>query len=233
MRRTTWSVGAVAVALAAALVMSGGAGPAEAATSYPSWGDVQAAKANAAATQTQVDRINGLLAALQSASNAASELAVKRAGEYGLAELSLQKATTKATDLQTRADAAAGEAATLRCTERQTGRADGSRGRVRLLAEALPHERRLEHREQPALPARSGRQAGRQREQDFSPLPTSRRTWPTRSALRPRQRRRSGTSSLPTPRRHWRQRRPPRLRRKRNWPVSRSMRRRSTRSSRC
>lgn len=130
MRRTTWTVGAVMSVLVAALLTAGGAGPAIAATSYPSWGDVQAAKANAAATQAQVDQINGLLAGLQAASNAAGDLAVKRAGEYGLAELSLQKATTKATDLQTRADAAKVEAAALRSQSgklaEQMGRAGGS-----------------------------------------------------------------------------------------------------------
>jgi septal ring factor EnvC (AmiA/AmiB activator) len=135
-RRTTWTVGAVMSILVAALVTAGGAHPAVAATSYPSWGDVQAAKANAAATQAQVDRINGLLTGLQAASNAAGDLAVKRAGEYGLAELSLQKATTKATDLQTRADAAKVKAAALRSQSgklaEQMGRAGGSEYPLRL-----------------------------------------------------------------------------------------------------
>ncbi|MFF1877566.1 hypothetical protein [Leifsonia sp. NPDC058230] len=133
----TWRVGAVVTVLAAALVTAGVAGPAAAATSYPSWGDVQAAKANAAATQSQVDRINGLLDGLQAASNAAADLAVKRAGEYGLAELSLQKATAKAADLRTRADAAKAEAATLRAQSgrlaEQLGRAGGSDYSLRLL----------------------------------------------------------------------------------------------------
>ena len=44
MRRSNWSVGAVTAVLVAALVTAGGAGPALADTSYPSWGDVQAAK---------------------------------------------------------------------------------------------------------------------------------------------------------------------------------------------
>ena len=55
-RRSNWSVGAASVVLVAALVAAGGAAPARAATSYPSWGDVQAAKSSAAASQAEVDR---------------------------------------------------------------------------------------------------------------------------------------------------------------------------------
>ncbi|GIT79536.1 hypothetical protein LLS1_12050 [Leifsonia sp. LS1] len=109
-----WTSSAAAAALVGALVLAGGAAPAAADTSYPSWDDVQAAKANAANAQAEVDRINGLLASLQTAANAAGDLAVKRAGEYGAAESALQAATAKADDLQTRATAAAAQAAMLR-----------------------------------------------------------------------------------------------------------------------
>ena len=83
--RRFWRGSAVAAALTAALVIAGGAAPANA-DSYPSWDDVQAAKNNATAAQAEVDRINGLLQGLQTAANAAGDLAVKRLGEYGAAE---------------------------------------------------------------------------------------------------------------------------------------------------
>jgi hypothetical protein len=75
---------------------------------------VQAAKANAAAAQAEVDRINGLLASLQTAANAAGDLAVKRFGEYGKAEAALQAATQKADDLAQEAADATAKAETLK-----------------------------------------------------------------------------------------------------------------------
>ncbi len=112
--RRSWTAPAVTAALIGALVVAGGAAPAVADSSYPSWDDVQAAKANAANAQAEVDRINTLLASLQTAANAAGDLAVKRAGEYGAAEAALQAATRKADDLSQQAAAASAQAATLR-----------------------------------------------------------------------------------------------------------------------
>ncbi|MDR6970040.1 hypothetical protein [Leifsonia shinshuensis] len=103
----------MAAALTAALVIAGGAAPASA-DSYPSWDDVQAAKNNAAAAQAEVDRINGLLQSLQTAANAAGDLAVKRLGEYGAAEAALQAATAKAQDLAERAQEAGAKADQLK-----------------------------------------------------------------------------------------------------------------------
>ncbi|WP_426623614.1 hypothetical protein ACPPVW_13445 [Leifsonia sp. McL0607] len=100
-------------ALVCALTVAGGGAPANAAD-YPSWDDVQAAKANAAAAQAEVDRINGLLASLQTAANAAGDLAVKRLGEYGQAEAALTNATAKAQDIALQAQAAAAKADQLR-----------------------------------------------------------------------------------------------------------------------
>lgn len=114
MSRRSWSAAAAAAVLVAAIVTAGGASPAIADTSYPSWDDVQAAKANAAASQAEVDRINGLLASLQTSADAAGDLAIKRAGEYGQAEAALQAATQKADDLRTAATAASTKAASLR-----------------------------------------------------------------------------------------------------------------------
>ena len=134
--RRMWTASASAAALIGALVLAGGAAPAVADTSYPSWDDVQAAKANAAAAQAEVDSINALLANLQTAANAAGDLAVKRAGEYGAAEAALQAATRKADDLSSQATAATDQAETLR---KQSGtlasqlvRAGGSNVTLRL-----------------------------------------------------------------------------------------------------
>jgi len=116
--RRFWRGSAVAIALTAALVVATGATPALA-DSYPSWDDVQAAKNNAAAAQAEVDRINGLLASLQTAANAAGDLAVKRLGEYGAAEAALKAATDKAQDLTQKAQDATAKADQLKA---QSGR---------------------------------------------------------------------------------------------------------------
>lgn len=113
MSRRLWTSSVTVVALIGALTVAGGAAPASA-DNYPSWSDVQAAKANAAAAQAEVDRINGLLASLQTAANAAGDLAVKRLGEYGKAEAALTAATAKAQDIGQQAQAAAARADELR-----------------------------------------------------------------------------------------------------------------------
>ena len=113
MARRVWTSSITIAALVCALTVAGGAAPANADT-YPSWDDVQAAKANAAAAQAEVDRINGLLASLQTAANAAGDLAVKRLGEYGQAEAALHAATAKAQDIAQQAQAAAAKADELR-----------------------------------------------------------------------------------------------------------------------
>ncbi|MDQ1584146.1 MAG: peptidoglycan DL-endopeptidase CwlO [Microbacteriaceae bacterium] len=83
-------------------------------TSYPSWGDVQAAKASQAATQAEVDNINTLLAGLQSSADQASMTAITRAAEYAKAQENLAAATATATQLRSQADAATATADTLR-----------------------------------------------------------------------------------------------------------------------
>ncbi len=111
--RRFWRGSAVAAALTVALVVSAGVAPASA-DSYPSWDDVQAAKSNATAAQAEVDRINGLLQGLQTAANAAGDLAVKRLGEYGKAEAELQTATQKAQSLAQKAQEASAKADELK-----------------------------------------------------------------------------------------------------------------------
>ncbi|MFF2052337.1 hypothetical protein ACFVU2_12125 [Leifsonia sp. NPDC058194] len=143
-----WTASATAAAIVGALVIAGGAAPAVADTSYPSWDDVQNAKANASAAQAEVDSINALLAGLQSAANAAGDLAVKRAGEYGEAEAALQTATQKADDLSKQATDATAQADALR---KQSGtlasqlvRAGGSNVTLRLfLGSSASHQQSL------------------------------------------------------------------------------------------
>ncbi|WP_295125577.1 hypothetical protein [uncultured Leifsonia sp.] len=113
MSRRLWTSSITIAALVGALTVAGGAAPANA-DAYPSWDDVQAAKANVAAAQAEVDRINGLLASLQTAANAAGDLAVKRLGEYGQAEAALAAATAKEQDLAGQAQSAAAKADELR-----------------------------------------------------------------------------------------------------------------------
>jgi hypothetical protein len=117
-------------------VVTAGVAPAQADPSYPSWDDVQAAKANATAAQAEVDRINTLLTSLQTAANAAGDLAVKRFGEYGQAETALQAATQKAQDLATKAADASAKADELKAQSgalaEQLSRSGGSAVSVRL-----------------------------------------------------------------------------------------------------
>ncbi|NYK08212.1 hypothetical protein [Leifsonia naganoensis] len=117
MRRVLTRSAAVAV-LVAGLVTAEVAGPAAAETAYPSWDEVAAAKANASSAQAQVDRINGLLAGLQSSANTAADAAIQRAAELGAAQAALQAAAQKATDLASQAATATSAADTLR---RQSG----------------------------------------------------------------------------------------------------------------
>jgi hypothetical protein len=108
---------AVAV-LIAGLVTAEVTGPAAAETTYPSWDEVAAAKANASSAQAQVDRINGLLAGLQSSANTAADAAIQKAADLGAAQAALQAAAQKATDLASQAATATSAADTLR---RQSG----------------------------------------------------------------------------------------------------------------
>jgi len=103
-RRTAWiaTVGAVVLSL-------GIAAPAHA-DDYPSWGEVQAAKSNAAAAQAEVDKITALVAQLQSAADAASADELKKAATYTIAKDALDAATKRASDLDAQSAAAATQA---------------------------------------------------------------------------------------------------------------------------
>ncbi|WP_440298325.1 coiled-coil domain-containing protein [Humibacter sp.] len=62
---------------------------------YPSWDEVQAAKANAAAAQAEYDKIAGLIDQLQQAAQAAAADEIKKAFEYTQAKSALDAQTAK------------------------------------------------------------------------------------------------------------------------------------------
>lgn len=113
-----WPRAAAAIVLLASLATAGVAAPAAAETAYPTWDEVVAAGANTSAARAQVERINGLLAGLRSAADAAADAAIARAGEFGAAQEAVRTASTKADDLAGRAGEAADRADVLR---RQSG----------------------------------------------------------------------------------------------------------------
>jgi hypothetical protein len=105
----------LAVLVIATLTAVGGtATVAYADTSYPSWGDVQAAKASQAATEAEVNTINTLLTGLQATADQASMTAITRAAEYAKAQADLAAATATASQLRAQADAATATADSLR-----------------------------------------------------------------------------------------------------------------------
>jgi len=103
-RHTAW----VAITLGVVLAL-GAAGPAHA-DDYPSWDEVQAAKANATAKQAEVDKISALVSQLQAAASAAAADELKKAAAYTIAKNNLDAATTRATELDAQARVAATEA---------------------------------------------------------------------------------------------------------------------------
>ncbi|MFF1634665.1 NlpC/P60 family protein [Leifsonia sp. NPDC058248] len=82
------------------------------AADYPSWNDVQQAKANVANQQAMVTNITNLINGLQSSVDAARIESEKAAEAYFQAKNALDKATVKAADLQKQASDAAAKAKT-------------------------------------------------------------------------------------------------------------------------
>ncbi|WP_378146036.1 coiled-coil domain-containing protein [Cnuibacter sp. UC19_7] len=106
----------VAAAVAAALVASpfaaaGAVQPSAPRADYPSWDEVQAAKANEATKQAEVDNITSLISGLESQTAQLQQEAFARGQEYLKAQADLQSATSLADSLQTQATAAAAKAA--------------------------------------------------------------------------------------------------------------------------
>jgi len=79
---------------------------------YPSWNDVQQAKANVANQQAMIANITNLISGLQSSVDAARIESEKAAEAYFQAKDALDAATAKAADLEKQADTAATKAKT-------------------------------------------------------------------------------------------------------------------------
>ncbi|MBO1739257.1 C40 family peptidase [Leifsonia sp. TF02-11] len=82
------------------------------AVDYPSWNDVQQAKANVANQQAMVANITALIGNLQSTVDAARIASEKAAEAYFQAKVALDKATAKESDLEAQASSAADKAKT-------------------------------------------------------------------------------------------------------------------------
>lgn len=135
-RRRPWGAAAAAL-LSAALVFSltgpvgASAAPAAPMPDYPSWDDVQQAKRNQAATAAEVDRIEGLLVALEQQAAELGKQAQLRGEEYEMARAALEEATRKVERLelrereaQDRADESRSRAARLIAQLARTGGGD-------------------------------------------------------------------------------------------------------------
>ena len=110
-RRRPWGAAAAAlapVALILALVAPTGvaASPAAPRPDYPTWQDVQSAKNSQAATEAEIDRIEGLLIALENQAVELGRIAQEKAERYAIARDALDAATQKVERLNARADEA-------------------------------------------------------------------------------------------------------------------------------
>jgi len=117
-RRPRGAAAAVASALsfAAGLALVAGSGtaavaaPAVRTVDYPSWGDVQKAKANQAAKQAEVTKIQGILNQLSTQADALGKVAEQKAELSNQANIALTAAAKKTEKIQSQADAAAAKA---------------------------------------------------------------------------------------------------------------------------
>src|SRR3954464_12145238 len=104
----------LAIAAGFALAMGSGgaaiAAPTVRTVDYPSWGDVQRAKASQAAKQAEVTKIQGILNQLSAQSDARGEAAAQKAELFNQATTALAAATKKTGRLQGQADAASAKA---------------------------------------------------------------------------------------------------------------------------
>jgi hypothetical protein len=98
---------ALAAVVAAVLVSGVGlAAPALADEQWPTEAEVQAAKQNAAASEAEYNKIQGLVQQNQATAVAAAATALAKQNDYAKAEQAYQQASDKAASLQSQADAA-------------------------------------------------------------------------------------------------------------------------------
>lgn len=102
-RRSAISVGALSAIAVTAFGISAGSPTAHAAD-YPSWDDVQRAKANEAAKAGEITRIQGLIEQLTQQAAAAEEAARRAGEEFYAAQQAYFEQADKAEDLQAQAD---------------------------------------------------------------------------------------------------------------------------------
>ncbi|WP_181445584.1 coiled-coil domain-containing protein [Gryllotalpicola protaetiae] len=101
------TLGALAVAVAAVLVVGiGAAGPAAADEQWPTEAEVQAAKQDAASSKAEYAKIQGLVQQNQAVAVSAATTALEKQNDYAKAEQALQDASAKAASLEAQADAA-------------------------------------------------------------------------------------------------------------------------------
>lgn len=122
--------GRIAVGVLAIALAGGIASPAHA-DQYPSWHDVQKAKASQAAAQAEVTRIQGLIASLKARVAETQAASVKAGNEYAtaqqkfdLADAKAQALQAKASELSKKADAATTQAGRLVAELYRSGGAD-------------------------------------------------------------------------------------------------------------
>ena len=101
-----------AVSLAVVVGAVGITVPASAATSYPSWEDVQNARASESAKKAQIDSVKKLIEDLRNASAAAQAVAAAAATEYQDALIVAQEAEQKSADLKIQLEEAKASAET-------------------------------------------------------------------------------------------------------------------------
>lgn len=106
-RRSALTAGVLGVAALGAFGLTSGVSAAHAAT-YPSWDDVEKARANEAAKAREITRIEGLISALAYRVQEANAAAERAANEYYEAQQAFFEAAEQATQLQEQADAQAG-----------------------------------------------------------------------------------------------------------------------------
>ena len=126
--RAFWAISAIAVAgLISGVVVSQSAS----ATDYPSWADVENARANESAKSAQIAKIQGLIASLQVEVDAAIAEATAKGEEYGVAmekfgaaEQTAGQLEAQAQKSQETADAAAAQAGRLAAQLYRSGGSD-------------------------------------------------------------------------------------------------------------
>src|SRR5690606_38983259 len=132
-RRRPWGAAAAAI-VPAALILALVAPTSTTAAprpDYPTWQDVQNAKRNQAATAAEIDRIEGLLVALENQAQRLGLIAQQKADQYAMArdalaaaEQKVQRLTLRAEEAQGRADESASRAARLIAQLARTGGGD-------------------------------------------------------------------------------------------------------------